>query len=108
MPANGEPVRLYESRDCWKCVEVREVLERLGVPYEQVQVRGNPEARATMVRAMGEPPRVPMLTDGGLAVWDRRRIIAYLEQTYGGTNGLPWRDLPVFMGGSCTLDGDCG
>jgi hypothetical protein len=47
-----------------------------------------------------------MLVDGDLAVWDRRRILAYLDQTYGtGAAGRPsFRDMPVFMGGVCTID----
>jgi glutathione S-transferase len=101
-------VTLYESHDCWKCVEVREVLDRLRLKYDAVETRGNPEARELMVQLMGEPPRVPLLVDGDLAVWDRRRIMAYLEQTYGGdAEGVPWTELPVFMGGSCSVSGVC-
>lgn len=99
---------LYEAHDCWKCVEVREVLDRLGLDYATVQTRGNAQAKALMLELMGDPVQVPMLVDGELAVWDRRRVIAYLEQTYGGdTAGTPWQDLPVFMGGSCSIDGAC-
>jgi glutathione S-transferase len=94
---------LYDSPGCWKCVDVREALDRLGLPYESVTVRGNPEARATLVRAMGEPPSVPMLVDGDAAVWDRRRILAHLEATYGGDPAAA-AALPEWMGGSCRLD----
>ncbi|MDH3225682.1 MAG: glutathione S-transferase N-terminal domain-containing protein [Thermoleophilia bacterium] len=99
---------LYEAHDCWKCVEVREVLDRLGLEYDTVQTRGNAAAKALMLGLMGDPVQVPMLVDGELAVWDRRRVIAYLEQTYGeDTSGTPWQQLPVFMGGSCSTDGVC-
>lgn len=99
---------LYDSPGCWKCVEVEEILDELGLEYEAVTVRGDPEARAALVRAQGEPPQVPMLLDGDVAVWDRRRIIAYLRETYGGgpVPGEPsYRDMPAYMGGACAVDG---
>lgn len=100
---------LYDAQDCWKCVEVKAALEDLGLAYDAVTVRGDPAARAALVAAQGEPPQVPMLVDGGLAVWDRRRILAYLRQTYGAAaeDEVPYDAMPVFMGGSCRLDGDC-
>jgi glutathione S-transferase len=101
---------LYDAPDCWKCVEVKESLDALGLEYEAVTVRGNPEARASLVALQGEPPLVPMLVDGDLAVWDRRRILAYLDQTYGAGGGTPFRQMPVFMGGVCAVGdpGACG
>jgi glutathione S-transferase len=75
-----------------------------------VTVRGDPSARAALVRAQGEPPQVPMLVDGDVAVWDRRRIIAYLRETYAGRRGeVSYRDMPSYMGGVCAVDGrgDC-
>ena len=99
---------LYEARDCWKCVEVRELLDRLGLSYETVQTRGNAEAKALMLELMGDPVQVPMLIDGDLAIWDRRRVLAYLEQTYGGVDAeTRWTELPAFMGGACEIDGAC-
>jgi len=105
-------VVLYDAPDCWKCVEVKEALDALGLEYRPVTVRGDPAARAELVRAQGEPPQVPMLVDGTLAVWDRRRILAYLAETYGGRPaddaGPSFRDLPGWMGGTCSVDGPCG
>jgi glutathione S-transferase len=102
-------VILYDAPSCWKCVEVKAALDDLGLAYEAVTVRGDPVARAALVAAQGEPPQVPMLVDGGLAVWDRRRILAYLAQTYGGeAGGTPFRELPAFVGGVCEVDGDGG
>lgn len=107
MPPTATPeITLYESPGCWKCVDVHEVLDELGLDYESVTVRGNPEARALLVRAMGEPPYVPMLTDGDTAIWDRRRIIRHLQETYGTVpDGAD--ELPGWMGGSCRLDENC-
>lgn len=101
---------LYDAPGCWKCVEVKEALAALRLDYESVTVRGDLAARAVLVAAQGEPPQVPMLVDGGLAVWDRRRILAYLAQTYGGvTGGTPFREMPSYAGGVCAVDGEgCG
>ena len=98
---------LYDAPSCWKCVEVKEALDALGLAYESVTVRGDPAARAALVAAQGEPPQVTMLVDGGVAVWDRRRILAYLAQTYGGdTEGTPYRELPSYVGGVCAVDAE--
>ncbi len=96
---------IYDAPDCWKCVEVKDALERLGLDYDAVTVRGNPAARAALVAAQGEPPQVPMLVDGTMIVWDRRRILAYLRQTYGtpGPDEVSFRDMPTFMGGACVV-----
>jgi glutathione S-transferase len=101
-------MKLYESRTCWKCVEVRSVLDELGLAHETVETRGNPEAKRLMLQAQGDPVRVPMLVDGDLAIWDWRRIVAYLRQTYGGESAdQPWQEMPAFKGGSCTLGERC-
>ena len=99
---------VYDAPDCWKCVEVKDALDALGLDYEPVTVRGDPVARAALVAAQGEPPQVPMLVDGDLAVWDRRRILAYIAQTYGTAEAgaVPYTEMPVFMGGVCRVDGE--
>lgn len=101
---------LYDAPSCWKCVEVKRALDDLGLEYRAVTVRGDPQARAVLVAAQGEPPQVPMLVDDGLAIWDRRRILAYLAEAYGGgvAEGEGFRDLPTFMGGACRVDASCG
>ena len=80
---------LYDAPDCWKCVEVK----------------------AALVAAQGEPPQVPMIVDGDVAVWDRRRILAYIAETYGDgppADGPSYRDMPSFVGGTCRVDGGGG
>jgi glutaredoxin len=76
-------VILYGAPGCWKCVEVAEALDALGLEHEEVTVRGDPVARAVLVAAQGEPPQVPMLVDGG------------------------YRGMPAHMGGVCAVDGGC-
>jgi glutathione S-transferase len=100
---------LYDAPDCWKCVEVKQALDELGIPFGAVTVRGDPAARAVLVAAQGEPPQVPMIVDGDVAVWDRRRILAYLHETYGAgppAGGPSYRDMPSFVGGTCRIDGE--
>jgi glutathione S-transferase len=101
-------ITLYDAPSCWKCVEVKEALDRLGLDYEAVTVRGDPQARAVLAAAQGEPVQVPMLVDGPVAVWDRRRILAYLAETYGGATPADggWRALPTYMGGTCAVGDD--
>jgi glutathione S-transferase len=103
-------VILYDAPDCWKCVEVKGALDALGLSYDAITVRGDPVARAALVAAQGEPPQVPMLVDGSLAVWDRRRILAYLTETYGADpvegGTATFREMPVWMGGVCSVDAE--
>lgn len=109
VPDGSDAVVLYDAPDCWKCVEVKAALDALGLPYDAVTVRGDPVARAALVAAQGEPPQVPMLVDGALAVWDRRRILAYLAETYGAgpaEGAATFREMPVWMGGVCVVDGE--
>lgn len=89
---------IYERVGCWKCDEVREVLDRLGVAYEAVDVRAVPEAGRRM-KAATDQRYVPALEDDdGTWVWDRRRVIRYIQETYG--DGAPGADpLPDWMGG---------
>ena len=76
-------------------------------------MRGDPAARAALVAAQGEPPQVPMLVDGDVAVWDRRRILAYIAETYGdgppAGGGLVPRHAVVRRAAPAAIDGagDC-
>lgn len=46
-------VKMYTTRWCPYCIAARELLERLGVAYEDIDVGGNPELRAEMERLSG-------------------------------------------------------
>jgi glutathione S-transferase len=94
---------LYDASRCWKCEDVREVLDRLGLDYETVEVRGDPEARARVVDLTGDR-YVPVLVDGDLVVWDRRRIIRHLVDAYaGGDDGTEVEEVPAWAGGTRRL-----
>ena len=105
MPAAGS-LLLYDSPSASSASFTSTHFQQLGLAYDAVTVRGNPAARAELVRAQGEPPQVPMLVDGDTAVWDRRRILAYLDRTYGAGEGPALESLPDWMGGSCSLEGE--
>ena len=100
---------LYRRPDCWKCVEVEGGLDGAGAsrsrPSRSVATRSR---GAALVAAQGEPPQVPMLVDGGVAVWDRRPHPRLPPETYGAgpREGEPsYRDMPSFVGGTCRVDG---
>jgi glutathione S-transferase len=91
---------LYDAAGCWKCDDVRQVLDRLGLAYESVEVRGNPEARARMIELTGDR-YVPVLVDGDLAIWDRRRIIRHLLDAYAdGADDALAEEVPPWAGGT--------
>ena len=94
---------LYDAAGCWKCDDVRQVLDRLGLDYESVEVRGNPAARERMVELTGDR-YVPVLLDGDLVVWDRRRIIRHLVDSYaGGDIVIAVEEVPTWAGGARRL-----
>ncbi|MCU0306265.1 MAG: glutathione S-transferase N-terminal domain-containing protein [Thermoleophilia bacterium] len=91
---------LYERSTCWKCVEVRQVLDRLQATYTVVDVAGRSDL-GDRLEAWTGMRLIPVLVDGDLVVWDRRRIIRYLEERHGG--GAPGPPLPGWMGGERRL-----
>jgi glutaredoxin 3 len=93
---------LYERRGCWKCVEVADALERLGVEHRRVDVARVPGGRARLEELTGEP-YVPVLVDGDLVVWDRRRILRHLEEAHGDGPDPDAEALPAWMGGTRRL-----
>jgi glutathione S-transferase len=96
---------LYDAAGCWKCADVREVLDGLGLDYETVEVRGNPGARERLTGLTGDR-YVPVLVDGDLVVWDRRRIMRYLVDTYGAADqGWDLEAVPEWAGGVRRLEG---
>lgn len=47
------PVRIYTSVSCPYCVQAKRLLDRKGVPYEEIDVTGDPDRRAEMIEASG-------------------------------------------------------
>ena len=47
------PVRIYTSVSCPYCVQAKRLLDRKGVPYQEIDVTGDPQRRAEMIEASG-------------------------------------------------------
>ena len=95
---------------CARLLEVRRGEGRPGGPRHRVRGRHGARrpGRAGGARGRaGRAAQVPMLVDGDVAVWDRRRILADLDETYGTgpCEGRPsYCDMPSFVGGTCRVD----
>ncbi len=74
---------LYQLENCPYCVIVREKLDALGLPYRTVVVPSLHDFR-TEVIALSDQPYVPVIQDGDLVIDDEVKILAYLEERYGG------------------------
>ena len=72
----------YHVRWCPECAVVRERLDALHVPYEDVIV---PDARAQRKQVFDVSGQyyVPVITDGDAVLTETWDILEYLEQQYG-------------------------
>lgn len=68
-----KPVRVYTTRICGYCVAAKRLLERKGVPFEEVDVSRDHEKRMWLVQATGQRT-VPQIFIG--------------EESIGGYNEL--------------------
>lgn len=48
------PVRVYTTRICGYCVAAKRLLDRKGVPFEEIDVSHDHETRAWLVQASGQ------------------------------------------------------
>ena len=74
-------MKLYQFEYCPYCIRVRRVLDEKGLDYEKVDVPTDREERKELLEISGQY-QVPVLVDGGRAIYDSRRIIEYLEENY--------------------------
>jgi glutaredoxin 3 len=59
-----KPVRIYTTDYCGFCRRAKELLQRKGVPFEEVDVTGDDEARAQLVEMSGGLRTVPQIFIG--------------------------------------------
>lgn len=78
-------VRIYTSVSCPYCVQAKRLLDRKGVPYEEIDVTGDPERRQEMMVASGRRT-VPQIFIGEEAIGGFEELWA-LEQA-GNLDGL--------------------
>ena len=96
-------LRLYQLQRCPWCAAVRQALSNVGVEYEIVEVPRERTGRVVVQEVSGQRI-VPVIVDGQTVVWDSRRIVRYLYQSYGGPErAQSISELPDNVGGTRTL-----
>ena len=58
-------VTIYATRYCGFCVGAKAILDRLGIPYDTIDVTGDRAARAALVHLAGGRRTVPVILIGG-------------------------------------------
>jgi len=58
-------VRIYTTTYCGYCVRAKQLLAKKGVPYQEIDVTGDHDARAWLVEASGGRRTVPQIFIGG-------------------------------------------
>ena len=76
-----EGMKLYNIDECGYCAMVRDVLDRLGLEYETINVSWYPFDRKEVIKVSGQH-LVPVLVDGDTVLADEQEIINYLEKKY--------------------------
>jgi glutaredoxin 3 len=74
-------VTIYVTKHCGYCVGAKALLDRLGIPYQSVDVTGDGEARAALVQSAGGRRTVPVI------VIDGEVIGGYVELVRMAANG---------------------
>ena len=74
-------MKLYNIDQCGYCAMVRDVLEKLELEYEKIDVPWSPFERGEVVEISGQHT-VPVLVDGDTVLSDEHDIIDYLKETY--------------------------
>ena len=73
---------LYHVDWCPECTMVREKLDALGLPYEDVVVSDFRPFRKQVFEVSGQY-YVPVLKDGDTVLTETREILAFLDEHYG-------------------------
>ncbi len=58
------PVRLYTTNTCGYCFRAKDLLERRGVPYEEIDVTDDDDMRERLVELSGGRRTVPQIFFG--------------------------------------------
>lgn len=72
---------LYHVNWCPECAMVREKLDAIGVPYEDVVVQDFRPLRKQVFEISGQY-YVPVLKDGDTVLTETREILAFLDEHY--------------------------
>jgi glutaredoxin 3 len=63
-----KPVRIYTTNYCPYCVKAKLLLERKGIPFQEIDVTGNQDAREKLVEMSGGRKTVPQIFIGDVHV----------------------------------------
>jgi glutathione S-transferase len=75
-------ITFYHVGWCPECIAVREKLEELNVPFEDVVVPDTRVFRKQVFEVSGQY-YVPVIKDGDLVLSETRDILSYLDDRYG-------------------------
>src|SRR5574341_676778 len=90
---------LYHVNWCPECALVREKLDALGLPYEDVVVPDFRPFRKQVFEVSGQY-FVPVLKDGDTTLTETGEILAYLDENYGEQSA---KGAKCEMGGTCRI-----
>ena len=74
-------MKLYNIDGCSYCAMVRNVLDRMDIDYEKIDVSWSHPERKEVYEVSGQTT-VPVLVDGDTILSDEYEIIDYLNKTY--------------------------
>ena len=99
---------LYDAPSAGSASRSRRPSTRSASPTTRSPCAATPRRGRRSSPPRASRPRCRCCVDGDVAVWDRRRILAYLAETYGARRGRRGRryarDARSFMGGVCRVD----
>ncbi len=75
-------ITLLQLRKCPWAAAVRQTLANVDQDYGVVQVPYDRSLRHQVIEMTGQD-KTPVLIDGDTVIWESRRIVAYLYETYG-------------------------
>ena len=81
-------LKFYHVGWCPECATVREKLEELNVPFEDIAVPDTRMFRKQVFAVSGQY-YVPVIKDGDLVLSETRDILAYLDDRYGAGGSGP-------------------
>lgn len=62
------PVKIYTTNYCPYCVKAKQLLHHKGIPFEEIDVTGNQDARDKLVEMSGGRKTVPQIFIGEVHV----------------------------------------
>lgn len=77
-------ITLYQLERCPWCAAARQGLRNVGIDEYRIVNVPRDRAGRDVVEELSGQRMVPVLVDDDMVVWDSRRVVRYLYETYGG------------------------